>query len=618
MFPQESMMTGFTVRQTLAVSYRLLSPTERRKAIVIVAFSFWGGATDIISLMAVYPLISILVQPDLVQTNAYIRMFWEIAGSPSVSLFAIMLATAASLIIVIGSTLNILSQVQANRFAASCQERLGRDLMMGLLQAPYFWHLQRNPLLLGSLFQAYIVSWSRDVIRRIATMAGQLAAIVLPASALIGWSPLIGSMIIISAVVLLVILQAFVRRRTTLLLSQKKQAEQQLHIFLAETLQGIKEIKLSSRESDFLRSFMRAYHLTSYNFSASNNWALLPTQFVMMVGQLGILCFGVGLFLYGIETGALASMMAIVVLVASRVLPAMNRMGTAINGLNNVSSWIETLDETMASLRQVSPSAVIPKEPPQRLRWREISIREASFTYPNADKPALQSTSVRLCKGGSYAFTGPSGAGKSTLVDLILGLLQPSGGSVEVDGMKIDEANRDAWQAGIGYVPQLPMIVDTSLRENIAFGIPREKIDDAKVRQCLALAHLMDILENLPDGMETQLGDRGVRLSGGQKQRVAIARALYSDPDILVLDEATSALDTLSELAIRDALVSLQGKITIISIAHRFSTIRSCDRIFLMEEGRLTAEGSYDTLLRESKLFRELANGSKQPITKEF
>lgn len=579
---------------------------------MVVASSFFGGAIDIVSLMAVYPLISILVQPELVQTNVYIRSLWTMVGEPSINEFALVLATATSVIVVVGSGLNLMAQVQANRFAASCQERLGRDLMTALIQAPYLWHLQRNPLVLGSLFQSHIVLWSRDMVRRIATMAGQLAAIVLPAAALIGWSPLYGALLMLVVTVALIILLGFVRRRTTSLLRRKKQAEQQLHIFLAEALQGIKDLKLSSRESDFLRTFIRYYHITSRNFSAANNWALLPTQFVLIAGQLGILGVGIGLFLYGLEGGALASTMAIVVLVASRVFPAMNRMGTAINGLSSVISWIETLDETLASLRLASPRATISKGTPKRLQWHEIAIREASFTYPKSEKPALQATSVRLCKGGAYAFAGASGAGKSTLVDLILGLLEPSTGSVEVDGKMIDEVTRGPWQAGIGYVPQLPMINDASLRENIAFGIPREKIDDTKVHQCISLAHLADLLAELPDDLDTLLGDRGARLSGGQRQRVAIARALYSDPDILVLDEATSSLDTLSEHAIRDALLGLHGKITIISIAHRFSTIRSCDCIFLMEKGRVVAQGSFDALLSQSDLFRRLA-GSSEP-----
>lgn len=604
-------------RQAMVASYYLLSPNERRRGLAVALLSFFGGAADVIAVLAVYPLISVLVQPDLVQTNTDIRQIWDFLGGESIKNFVLTLAVAASGVVIFGSGLNFFAQLQANRFAASCQERLGRDLMKALLQAPYIWHLERSPLVLGSFFQNHIVLWSRDVVRRIATMVGQLAMIVLPAATLIGWSPINGILIMITAVLSLTFLLGFVRRHTTSLLRQKKQAEQQLYVFLTEALQGIKDLKLSSRENDFLNTFMRSYHIYSQNFSAANNWTLLPTQLVLIIGQLGILGVGVVMFLNGIDGGSLASTMAIVVLVASRVFPAMNRMGTAINGLNNVIGWIETLDETLVSLPPMQERSTISKETPRRLQWHEIVIQEASFTYPNAGAPALYSSSLSLCRGGSYAFAGSSGAGKSTLVDLILGLLEPTTGSVKVDGKKIDGIIKTAWQAGIGYVPQLPMISSATLRENIAFGIPREKIDDERVGQCLALAHLMDVLGELPGGLDTYLGDRGVRLSGGQRQRVAIARALYNDPEVLVLDEATSALDTLSEHAIRDALMDLHGKITIISVAHRFSTIRSCDSIFLMEKGRVVAEGTFDMLLQNSDLFRQLVDGYEVDLHKE-
>lgn len=605
-----SMKNDFTFKQALAASYRLLSPTERRKAAIVVAFSFIGGATDIVSLMAVYPLISILVQPDLLQTNAHIRQLWEIARSPSVNDFAIMLAVVASSIVVVGSAINILAQVQSNRFAASCQERLGRDLMKSLLQAPYPWHLGRNPLVLGSLFQNHVVTWSRDVVRRIATMAGQLAAVSLPAVTLIAWSPLLGAVTMVAAIALLSFMLGFVRNKTRMLMKAKRKEEERLHVFLTEALQGIKDIKLSSREDDLLKAFARSYHVTSMNFAAANNWNLLPTQLVLIVGQLGMLGVGIGLFLYGVNGGALASTMAIVVLVASRVFPAMNRMGTAVNGLINVSTWIEALDEVSRSLAGSAPSIGSPNAPTQRLQWQEMKLRDVGFIYPGAAEPALQHTSLRISRGGAYAFAGTSGAGKSTLVDLVLGLLKATTGVVEVDGRSLDDAEWRRWQSGIGYVPQMPLISDATLRENVAFGLPEHRIDNEKVLRCLSLAHFTDVLVNLPEGLDTPLGDRGVRLSGGQRQRVAIARALYNDPDILVLDEATSALDTISECAIRDALVNLHGKITIISIAHRFSTIRSSDCIFLMERGSLVAKGTYESLLLESELFQRLAAGS--------
>ena len=595
--------------QALLSAYRLLSPRERYAFIGIVLFSFFGGCADVAALMAVYPLVSILVQPDFLQSQPLVNWLWLAFGAPTEAKFIVMLTLGSAAVVTLGSSMNTYAQISANRFAADCQEQFGRRLMTMMLHAPYSWHIVRSPLLLSSVFQNHVVLWSRDVIRRIPTMASQLATVLLPAIGLIAWSPLGGTLVIVFSVTCLASGLAFLRRRTSRLMQEKRREEERLHVFLSETLQGIKDVKLSSREDNFISAFTRSFHVTTKNFSATGNWNLLPTQFVLIAGQSAIMFGALGLYLYGIKGGELASAMAIVILIVSRVLPAMNRLGTAVGSLANVQTWVDTLCEITSSLRvAVIPT---PNPPAASLQWRTLSLIDVAYTYPNESEPALYGANLEITFGHSYAFTGTSGAGKSTLVDIVLGLLQPSKGRVELDGQVMDENRIRSWQSMIGYVPQMPLISDASLRENIAFGIPAHLIEDEKVLRCLSLAHLTDILEDLPFGLNTPLGDRGLRLSGGQRQRVAIARALYNDPEVLVLDEATSALDTLSEFAIQQALLSLRGKITIISIAHRFSTIRSCDCIFLIDDGRLVAQGKFDSLLRENDLFRRLASDSE-------
>ena len=597
----------YTLPEALAASYKFLSVKERRKYANVLALSLVSGAMDIISLMAVYPLISLIVQPDLLQTNDYINQVWTMLGRSSVTVFVTWLALGTSMMILVSASISFFAQVGANRFAASSQERLGHELMEKMLDAPYVWHLQHNPLVLADLFQNHLLLWSRDVIRRIATLVGQIVAVALPTAALIVWSPIHGTVILIIVIALVSIGYKWLSRRTRSLLKQKKQAEQRLRIFLSEVLQGIKDVKLSSHEADFLQEFKQNYHITSRSFSAVNSWNLVPTHMVLLAGQFGLLGVSVGLFLNGIEGGQLAAAMAVVMLVVARIFPAINRIGSAINGLGNANDWIKTLDEIVASLKKVSISQYPDHGKVIRWPWNEITISNVSFTYPNSGKPALLCTNLQLHRGGSYAFTGSSGSGKSTLVDLILGLYSPTSGVIKIDEEHISEANRKSWQVGIGYVPQMPILIDATLRENVAFGVPKDCINDDRVQECLQLTDLSSLLRDLPSGINTSLGDRGVRLSGGQRQRVALARALYHNPDVLVLDEATSSLDTVSEHAIRDALLKLRGKVTIISIAHRFSTIRAADCIFLLEQGQVIAQGSYETLVKESSLFRRLA-----------
>jgi ABC-type multidrug transport system fused ATPase/permease subunit len=296
----------------------------------------------------------------------------------------------------------------------------------------------------------------------------------------------------------------------------------------------------------------------------------------------------------------------------------MNRFGAGVNAITNMKSWVDVLwtvhSSVHAAQTAAQPFSVVPMDEP--LDWQQLRLEDVSFAYPGSKNHTLNAVTLEIDRGGSYAFAGPTGAGKSTLVDIILGLLDPLAGSVLLDGTPLKEIGVRRWQKRIGYVPQAPLISENSLKANVAFGVPERHIDEEKVRACLALTNLTEMVKGLPQGLETPLGDRGHRLSGGQRQCVAIARALYNDPDILVLDEATSALDNLSEQAIRSALLNLHGRVTIISIAHRFSTIESCDRIFLMEAGRLVGEGSYSELIGKSDLFSRLAKPLRHTVTR--
>jgi len=600
-----------TLRQALVAGWRLMTRAERRKAIGIAVLSAFAGMAELVSITAVYPLVSVLVQPTTLQTNAKLNQLWHWLGEPSASQFVSGLAAVAAVLLVAGIAVSFFAQVIANRFAAACQERFGRDLLAAFFSAPYIWFAQRNPLLMGNLFHNHVVVWSRDFIRRILTMAGQIATVALPLVLLLVYAPLLGLGVLVVAGGLTALFLAFIKRRTVKLMNAKRAADENSHVFLTEALQGIKDVKLSSREETFLKMFNHTYHISSRTTAASNSWNLVPAQVVMGLGQIGVLGAALVLFFAGTDGATLAAIMALVVLIGTRIVPAMNRFGTAVNSLSNMKPWLEVLaavNDSLQAARASAPQPVAADAIGKPLNWRRLQLDDVSFAYPGSDACVLRKVSLEIERGGSYAFAGPSGAGKSTIIDIILGLLEPSAGRVVIDGVPLAQVGVRRWQNKIGYVPQAPLITDNSLKANIAFGVPDPRIDEDKVRACLALAHLTDVAESLPQGLDTPLGDRGHRLSGGERQRIAIARALYNDPDILVLDEATSALDTLSERAIRKALLNLSGRVTVISIAHRMTTIQDCSSIFLMDNGSLVAKGSFVDLMQQSELFRALNN----------
>jgi len=281
---------------------------------------------------------------------------------------------------------------------------------------------------------------------------------------------------------------------------------------------------------------------------------------------------------------------------AFRIMPSVNRLLSAVQSMRFYLPVIDTLHSEFCLLNAAST-----QQRGQPLPFNDaLVLDQLSFKYPTAETPALRGISLSIPRGASIGFIGGSGAGKSTLVDTILGLLTPDSGSIKINGVDI-QTNLRGWQDQIGYVPQSIYLTDDTLRRNVAFGLPPDQIDEAAVWRAIKAAQLEQFVNELPQGLETQVGERGVRLSGGQRQRIGIARALYHDPAVLVLDEATSSLDTATEHDVMEAIRALRGEKTLIIVAHRLSTVEHCDRLFRLEQGAVAEEGETAMMLDATK-----------------
>ena len=274
----------------------------------------------------------------------------------------------------------------------------------------------------------------------------------------------------------------------------------------------------------------------------------------------------------------------------------------------NLSAFDAVRDDLRASSLTVAGSSV---PTGQRITPRsEIRFNNVVFSYPGKEEPALNDIDITIPVNGVIGLVGASGSGKSTAIDLLLGLIEPQQGGLFIDGKPLTEKNVRAWQNSVGFVPQSIFLADSSIRENIAFGLPPEAVDEEKVSRAVTMAHLDELLTELSQGLDTRVGERGVQLSGGQRQRIGIARALYHDADVLVLDEATSALDGITEKLIMDAIHDFAGKKTIIMIAHRLATVRQCDLIYLLQRGKIIDSGTYFELSERNEVFRRMAKHS--------
>jgi ABC-type multidrug transport system fused ATPase/permease subunit len=383
---------------------------------------------------------------------------------------------------------------------------------------------------------------------------------------------------------------------------------------LVTALQGIKDVKAYGQEDAFCRAYhqdaMRAHDMQARQEVLANmpNWILETLGFLLLCLASFLMYFSSGDSPLRV-TGTLA----LLAVAAWRGLPASIRVVTSIT---NFRGYLPYVHHTLTNMERINTWAAAGGGSLQRVRpnfTHDIQAADISFQYEGSDTPVLSAVSFHVTKGETLGIVGESGAGKSTLMDLLMGLLAPSQGALCLDGKPLDEVGRRGLAEIIGYVPQFPYIYDASLAENVAFGVPREEINQDRVAEACRLAAADEFLSQLPQGYETVLGERGVRLSGGQQQRICIARALYRKPEVLIFDEATSSLDTKSERQIQQTILRLKGQVTMILVAHRLSTVEGCDRLVWLEQGGVRKLGSPSEVLPDYRavLARHLRSGAE-------
>ena len=595
--------------QVFNKSYILLNSKEKKKLKLNILISFFAGLLEILSATTFYPLVSIIIEPEIIERNKFIDFIWSILGNPNQKAFVIELSIIIAITLIVSTVFNLFSQILAVKESSNAQERLSKELYKKILDMPYTWHIKNNPNVIRNVILNNLQLWNKNIIRVIPFISGQISGILFALICLLIATPKLGAILVFTSGSLLTILLKIVRRKSSTLMGEVREKEELINIFITESLFGIKDIKLSSRKNDFSKIFFKLNHTIIRNFASASNWNLFPTFLVILFGQLSILITATALFLIGIKGGELAAIMAIIVLVFSKIIPLLNRLGSSLNNIANFNKWINKISSVKESIDNEKPDKdynlfSIDK----KFTWNKVIFSKIKFIYPESKKFVFNNLNFEIKKGYHYAFVGFSGSGKTTAIDLFLGLIKPNSGEILIDETNLQSIGLKNWQSKISYVPQEPLISYLSLRENIAFGVPVEKIDNKKVISCLKKVNLFKLSNSLSNGIFTNLGNKGVALSGGQKQRVAIARALYKNVEILVLDEATSALDNESEKVIQKTIKNLKNEMTILSIAHRFSTIRDCDCIFLLENGKVKVQGKYEELLQKSSLFKKLAN----------
>lgn len=588
--------------------YEMLDGFERRRGFLLLLLIIVLGLFEVAGVASIMPFIAVVANPEVIEASVYLKSIHDSMGFTDYNSFLVFLGIAVFIILVSSLLFSAFTYWMLFRFIQMCNYRLSSRLLEAYLHRPYSWFLGRHSADLGKTILSEVnqlvynaMMPALNVISRATVSVFLMILIILvdPVVAFVTASVFGG----IYAVIFL-----SVRRHLLWIGTDMFEANTGRFKVAQEGLGGIKDVKVSGLEAAYVARYREPAQRFASRQASYMIISELPKYFLEAVAFGGMLAILVILLLR--RPGGLGEVLPLIALYAFtgyRLLPAMQQVYLSISSLRFGTHVLNKLHEELTAIKQSYPSAESEARE-SLLLCRELVLNDVSFSYPGGQRKALDGIHLAIAANTSVGFVGATGAGKTTVIDLILGLLMPDSGHLKVDDTLITDQNLRKWQRSVGYVPQHIFLVDDTVAANIAFGYDPKEIDMEAVERAAKIARLHDFVVNqLNDGYQTMVGERGVRLSGGQRQRIGIARALYHNPSVLVLDEATSALDNVTERAVMDAVHSLGRKKTIIMIAHRLSTVRSCDVIFVMHDGRVSAAGTYDEMIETSPIFRQMA-----------
>ncbi|QIT57310.1 ABC transporter ATP-binding protein [Aquisalimonas sp. 2447] len=566
---------------------------------------------EMVGVASIMPFMAVLSDPEIVERNVWLSRAYELSGAESTQGFLTLLGAGVFLVLVGSLTFKAVTQWVQISYAQMRIHSLSCRLMARYLGQPYSFFLGRH----SSKIATTILSEVNRVVTGALFPAMQIVAYGLVAIALFGLLLVVDfSLALIMGLTAIVVygsLYLFIRKKLTRIGAIRLEANRRRFRVTHETFGGVKEVKIYGMEETMADRYASPSKRMARQEILAQVLAQIPNfgiQGLIYGGMILILLYLMAV--YG-SLGEALPVFATFAFAGYRMMPALQTIYRQASMLR-VSR--PALDSLVADLNSLQPAGALSRATDARWPTPEeaIELRDVTYSYPGSEQPALDGVDLRIPAKHTVGLVGTTGSGKTTTMDVILGLLSVESGMLLVDGAPVDASNVRAWQNSIGYVPQHIYLSDESIAANIAFGLPEDHIDHAAVERAARMAHLHEFVVNeLPQGYNTIVGERGVRLSGGQRQRIGIARALYRDPDTLLLDEATSALDNVTENAVMAAIADLGHRKTIVIIAHRLSTVQSCDRIYLLEKGKVVNSGTFNELISKSAKFRSMAHGDE-------
>src|SRR5262245_2317916 len=587
----------------------LLSPSERRHLFGLYVLTILGSILEALGVGAIPAFIIVINDTKGVSKYPIVERLIRMNFGSGRELF-LWEASGLILVFVLKHAYLILLAFATRRFLFNRQIALSTRLFRAYLLSPYTFHLQTNSAALVRNVGSEVHQALTAVLMPTLDGAMELLVIAFIVCMLLTVEPVACLFALVLVASACGIYASFFRKRLSEYGKQQQEARKRMVQDINQGIGGFRDARILGREE----YFVNALNVSATTFARAGRFQRtagdLPRRFMEIVAVLGMLVIALVLLERSADIQSVVPRLALFAVAAVRLMPSVNRVSEAVSSIRFARHSVDIVYADLSNLeKQAIPSTNAGVTLPLH---RSIEIKGVDYRYPGSDKDALKDVSLTIHRGSVVGLVGPSGAGKTTLANLILGLLEPTTGLIAVDGIDT-RTNMRSWQRNIAYVPQTIYLADDTVRRNIAFGLRDSEIDSKKLESAIRAAQLESVIESLPKGLETIVGERGVRLSGGQRQRIGIARAIFHDPELLVMDEATSSLDNETEEYVIEAIDFMKRTRTIIMIAHRLSTVRQCDELVFIKNGSVQARGTYQTLAAENIDFQTMVALTTKP-----
>ncbi|MDR2547355.1 MAG: ABC transporter ATP-binding protein/permease [Lachnospiraceae bacterium] len=573
---------------------RILDVRQKRHMLFLVAMMLIGAILETASIAILIPVVTLVMNPDMVEGNRFIAWIYETLGFRNVGTFTVFVMTSLIIFFVLKGLFLFWQTKLQLRFVYTNQFATSRRLMINFMKRPYEYYLRADTAIIQRSITSDVINMYGLVLALLQLLSESVIFVSLAVVCII-MEPMVSLIFSVLLVSVLVIIKYILQP-----IMKKAGEENQNHYsglfkWINQSVTGIKEIKIAAREHYFINEYAKCGHGYVNAVQRYNLFNATPRLLIETIAISAMVVFIMVQALRGTVLSDFLPVLTAIGYAAMRMIPSANRINNYLTSIAYFEPFLMSVSDNLKSEIQddgtLYDEAVYQEKSRRRQSLMKMEIKkdivmtDITFHYPATDVHIFERANLVIPIGKAVGIVGTSGAGKTTIVDIMLGLLRPQGGQILADGVDISE-NYDAWLANIGYIPQMIFMLDDSIRRNVALGMADDEIDDEKVWRALKEAQLDDFIRELPDGLDSGIGERGIRISGGQRQRIGIARALYDDPEVLVLDEATSALDNETEAAIMDSINRFRGRKTMIIIAHRLQTIEKCDMIYQIEGGK--------------------------------